>query len=70
MGEFKDNKKHGKGKMDFANGDKYTGDWVDDVRMGNGVYIFATGDRYDQDVQIPLISLFSITSSEVIIIVA
>ena len=56
--------------MDHANGDKYTGDWVDDVKTGNGVYIFANGDRYDRGVQIPLTSLLSTTSSEVIIIVA
>jgi hypothetical protein len=38
---------HGKGKMDFGNGDKYTGDWVDDARTGQGIYIFVNGDRYE-----------------------
>jgi hypothetical protein len=47
LGQFKDNKIHGKGKMDCANGDKYTGDWVDDSRTGQGVLIFANGDRYE-----------------------
>ena len=61
---------HGKGKMDFPNGNKYTRDWVDGVRTGNGVYAFANGNRYDQGIQIPPISLLSTTSSEVIIIVA
>jgi len=37
---------HGKGHMDYANGDKYTGDWLEDKQTGQGVYIFANGDRY------------------------
>ena len=61
---------HGKGKMDYASGKKYTGDWVDGLRTGNGVCIYAHGSRYDQGIQIPPISLLSTTSSEVIIIVA
>ena len=47
MGQFKDNKIHGKGKKDYANGDKYTGDWIDDIKTGHGVYIYANGDRYE-----------------------
>jgi hypothetical protein len=46
-GEMKDGKKHGKGKMDFANGAKYTGDWIDDNRTGQGVLIYADGTRYE-----------------------
>jgi hypothetical protein len=46
-GEMKDGKRHGKGKMDFANGDKYIGDWFDGNRTGQGVYIHANGDRYE-----------------------
>ena len=29
-------KRHGKGKMVYANGDIYEGEWVDDVRSGQG----------------------------------
>ncbi len=32
--------------MNYANGDKYTGNWVDDARTGEGVYIFANRNRY------------------------
>ncbi len=33
--------------MTFADGDKYTGDWVIDNRTGHGVYFFANGDQYE-----------------------
>jgi hypothetical protein len=46
-GEMKDDKKHGKGKMKYANGNNYTGDWVDDIITGQGILIFANGDRYE-----------------------
>jgi hypothetical protein len=45
-GEMKDGKKHGRGKMNFSNGDSYTGMWVNDVKTGQGVYNFASGSRY------------------------
>jgi hypothetical protein len=47
MGQFKDNKMHRKGKIDFATGDKYTGDWLDDAGTGQGVYISSSGNRYE-----------------------
>ena len=52
MGQYKDDKKHGKGEQvwGFATkwaGDKYKGDWVEDVRTGRGVYTLANGDRYE-----------------------
>jgi hypothetical protein len=47
LGQWKDDKKHGKGKIDFASGDTYTGDWIDGDRTGQGIYIFANGDRYE-----------------------
>ncbi|CAF1476097.1 unnamed protein product [Adineta steineri] len=46
-GEMKGDKRHGKGQMDFANGDKYVGMWVEGNRIGQGVYIFHNGDRYE-----------------------
>jgi hypothetical protein len=44
---MKDGKKHGKGKMDYASGDSYTGIWVDDNRTGHGVYTWPSGNRYE-----------------------
>ncbi len=44
LGNFKDNRRQGKGEMTYANGDKYMGDWVEDNWTGQSVYIFANGD--------------------------
>ncbi|CAF4150246.1 unnamed protein product [Adineta steineri] len=46
-GEMKDGKKHGKGQMEYANGDKYTGIYVENNITGQGVYIHANGSRYE-----------------------
>ncbi len=37
---------HGKGRMEYANGDNYKGDWFEDKWNGEGLYIFANGERY------------------------
>ena len=37
----------GKGTFEYANGDKYVGDWKDDMQHGKGIYFFHTGDRYE-----------------------
>lgn len=50
-GEWNDNKKHGKGKMNFANGHKYTGDWVDDMATGEGIFVWTNGDQYEGEVK-------------------
>ena len=42
------NKKNGKGKYIFQNGDKYIGDWEDDNKTGYGIYHFGTG-KWDGD---------------------
>ncbi len=52
LGQFKDNKQHGKGTFVWGAstqwaGEKYTGDWVDGSRTGQGVYIEANGNRYE-----------------------
>ncbi|GMH40083.1 hypothetical protein BSKO_07987 [Bryopsis sp. KO-2023] len=36
LGEWKNNKKHGKGTFVYKNGDKYEGDWVNGKRHGLG----------------------------------
>ncbi|CAF4353126.1 unnamed protein product, partial [Adineta steineri] len=46
-GEMKDGKEHGKGHINFANGDKYTGIFVEGNITGQGVYINADGNRYE-----------------------
>jgi hypothetical protein len=46
-GQWRDGKKHGKGKMDFANGYRYEGTWIDDMATGEGVFIWTNGDRYE-----------------------
>ena len=46
-GEWKNGKRHGKGTMVHANGNKYTGIWVNDARIGQGVYIWTNGNRYE-----------------------
>ncbi|CAF3486039.1 unnamed protein product [Rotaria sp. Silwood1] len=46
-GELREGKKHGKGKMDYADGNKYIGDWANDVRTGQGVFIWSDGSHYE-----------------------
>ncbi len=42
LGEY-----HGKGKLSYANGDVYDGEWKNGSWFGKGVYISAEGDVYD-----------------------
>lgn len=46
-GEFRENKKQGKGIYIWANGNRYEGDFVDDEPSGKGTFVFASGDRYE-----------------------
>jgi hypothetical protein len=46
-GQFKDGKKHGTGRINFTNGEKYTGNWIEDERTGRGVFTWPNGDRYE-----------------------
>ena len=46
-GEFRDNKKQGKGTYIWANGNRYEGDFVDDEPSGRGKFVFVTGDQYE-----------------------
>jgi hypothetical protein len=38
-GEWKNGERHGKGTMDYADGNKYTGTWVNGEKLGQGVFI-------------------------------
>ncbi|MCY7387432.1 MAG: hypothetical protein LH481_05105 [Burkholderiales bacterium] len=46
-GEFRENKKQGKGAYIWANGNRYEGDFVEDEPSGRGKFIFASGDQYE-----------------------
>ena len=46
-GQFRDNKKQGKGIYIWANGDRYEGDFVDDEPSGRGKFTFPSGDQYE-----------------------
>ncbi|CAF4578953.1 unnamed protein product [Rotaria socialis] len=48
MGQWKDDKKHGKGTNYYPNGNKYEGDWIDDKRTGQGILTWPNGNRYEQ----------------------
>ena len=43
VGEYRDNKKHGRGTYTYASGDKYVGEYKDGKRNGQGTY--TTADR-------------------------
>ena len=51
-GEYKDDKKHGKGTYIWGPNTKgasnqYIGDWIDDMMTGEVVFIYASGSRYE-----------------------
>ena len=50
-GQMLDGKRNGKGRMVWANGQSYDGDWRDNVAVGEGALVFVNGDRYQGEVQ-------------------
>ena len=34
--------------MEFANGDRYTGNWIDDKMAGQGTYVWSDGRKYEK----------------------
>jgi hypothetical protein len=48
-GDLKDDKRDGKGKMTYLNGNVYEGNWKDDKRDGTGIMIYANDDVYEGD---------------------
>jgi hypothetical protein len=47
VGEFKNGKRDGNGKITFADGETYEGSWKDDKKHGAGVLKTANGEKYD-----------------------
>lgn len=43
MGEFKLNKKEGKGVMNYKDGREYKGDWNKDRMHGKGIFTWPSG---------------------------
>jgi hypothetical protein len=56
-GEWKDDKKHGKGVYVYEEGSKYDGEWKDDKKHGKGVMVYkgvtsnSSGQKYDGEFQ-------------------
>ena len=48
-GEFKNNKREGKGIFYYNNDDRYEGDYKNDKFDGKGVYYYNNGDKYNGD---------------------
>ncbi|CAF1469676.1 unnamed protein product, partial [Adineta ricciae] len=46
-GHFKGGKRHGTGTYEYANGEKYQGEWINDQTNGKGIRTFPSGNRYD-----------------------
>ena len=46
IGEWKDNKKNGKGTYIFVQGGEYIGDWKDDNSNGQGTFTYSSGEKY------------------------
>ena len=47
IGQMKDGKKHGQGKMTYTNGDVYEGQWVNNKKHGQGEMTYTNGDVYE-----------------------
>ena len=47
IGQFKNGKKHGKGKMFYSDKNFYDGEWFNDLKNGQGQQTFANGDVYE-----------------------
>ena len=46
-GEYRDDKRHGKGTYNNKNGDVYKGEWLAGKRQGEGIMTYANKDIYD-----------------------
>ncbi len=46
LGEYKDGKKHGKGRYTWSDGGIYIGNWKDGKEHGQGTYTSPAGTKY------------------------
>ena len=46
VGDWKDGKAHGKGRLIHSDGDVYIGEWANDKANGKGEYIHYDGTMY------------------------
>jgi hypothetical protein len=47
VGEFVNNRRHGRGKLEYAGGGVYEGQYIDDRKNGYGKYTYAGGSVYE-----------------------
>lgn len=47
QGDWKNGKKHGRGELSYANGDKFSGHWMEDKACGSGMLEQSNGDIYE-----------------------
>eukprot|EP01006_Ploeotia_vitrea_P044229 TRINITY_DN66819_c7_g1_i1.p1 TRINITY_DN66819_c7_g1~~TRINITY_DN66819_c7_g1_i1.p1 ORF type:complete len:676 (-),score=79.80 TRINITY_DN66819_c7_g1_i1:196-2223(-) len=45
-GDWKNNKKHGRGRAEYVDGNRYEGEWKDDAKHGQGTITFSDGTSY------------------------
>jgi hypothetical protein len=45
VGEFRDDKRNGKGTLTFSNGERYVGEWKNGLKSGEGTFFAADGSR-------------------------
>ena len=55
-GDIKHGKPHGKGRIEFEDGEFYEGDWQDGMRYGRGLNKLANGSVYEGEFASPLTS--------------
>ena len=48
-GDFKEDKRGGKGTIIYKNGEKYEGDFKNDIMIGKGIFYYDNGDKYEGD---------------------
>lgn len=46
-GDWKDNRRHGKGTIESQNGERYEGNWINGKREGEGKYYWPSGEKYE-----------------------
>jgi hypothetical protein len=48
-GQFKDDMRHGFGRLEYANGDIYEGEFSFNSRNGKGEFTYSSGEKYIGD---------------------